>query len=44
MKDEDDDTQEAYDFDLNIEIPDDEEDYPLHTPARGDKHIDLEFT
>lgn len=45
MKDEYQETEDKYDFDLNIEIPDDDEDYEMKTPVRGNKHkMQSDFT
>ena len=45
MKDEYQETEDKYDFDLNIEIPDDDDDYEMKTPVRGNKHkAQPEFT
>ena len=44
MKDEYVETDEKYDFDLNIEIPDDDEDFQMQTPIRHKGQKDADFT
>lgn len=44
MKDEYIETDDKYDFDLNIEIPDDEDDFQMQTPVKRRSQNDSEFT